>query len=298
MNNNQKNNINGWLILDKPAGISSAHAVGRIKRLLNVKKVGHAGTLDPLASGVLPLAIGEATKTAQYAMSSTKSYKFTVKWGQRTSTDDLEGEVIATSDKMPSLCQIKEEIPNYIGQIMQTPPIYSAIKVKGQRAYKLARQGEEISLNPRPVDIYKFELLNSDEESATFYIECGKGTYIRSIARDFAQSLGTQGHVTMLRRTKVGKFCEENTILLENIEKTMYKPESPGFILPVEAVLDDIPVLTFTPEEAMRISNGMSVMVNQNFDSKKTVIARTEEKLIALCETSGGNIKPVRVFNL
>lgn len=290
--------LNGWLILNKPLNVSSAKAVAIVKRALKVKKIGHAGTLDPLASGVLPLAIGEATKTVQYAMLAEKQYEFTVKWGEATATDDCEGEVTATSAVRPDEDEILAILPEFTGIIQQTPPAYSAIKLDGRRAYDMARRGENVELKPREVVIHKLELTASDKDGATFSVNCGKGTYVRSLARDIAEKLGTKGHVTALKRTKVGSFSIKDAILLENLEKTVYKPASSDFILPVNIVLDDIPVLLFTAEDAIALKQGKKVEFSTAYDTGNIVSVESEGCLVAIAEICDGYIKPVRVFNL
>jgi tRNA pseudouridine55 synthase len=297
--------INGWLIINKPVSTGSTRVVSIVKRFFNAKKVGHAGTLDPLADGVLPIALGEATKTINFAMDSTKEYVFTVKWGAETSTCDLEGDVIATSDKIPTRDEILSILPQFTGTIDQVPPAYSAIKVDGKRAYDLARSGQEVVLKSRKIEIFELELLESSEESldsrllmldSTFRCLCGKGTYIRSLGSDIALKLGTKGHITRLTRTKVGKFCINDAILLEKLENKVYKADSQGLLLPVETVLDDIPVLTFTLEDAKAIRQGKSVIFPTS--QQGLVQIKTDNTLVALGEVCEGCVKPVRVFNI
>jgi len=299
----QKLPINGWLNLNKPLGITSAKAVAIVKRNLHPLKIGHAGTLDPLASGVLPLALGEATKTMQFCMDTDKEYEFTVKWGEATATLDSEGEVIQRSDVRPTQRQILEILPQFTGQISQSPPAYSAIKINGQRAYDLARQGVEVQMKLRQIQIYELALISDDVETATFRVSCGKGTYIRSLARDIAAALNTLAHVTVLTRTKVGKFSINDAILLENIDKTIYKDTLSGVLLPVDTVLDDIQVLEFTPEEAVRLRYGQKILI-QNLSQYSGIplsdvfIAKCGGVPVAICESGDGIIKPLRVFNL
>lgn len=246
--------MDGWINLDKPLDISSARAVAKAKWLLyqlpkkeGIKskiKIGHAGTLDPLASGILPLAVGKATKTVPYMMDAGKAYKFTVTWGQERTTDDAEGEVTQTSDKCPTNTEIEQILPQFIGNIMQTPPNFSAIKLGGKRAYDLARSGQEVAIKPREVFVKSLEIastLNTSPLSLTtdFLCHCGKGVYIRSLARDIGRVLGCYGYVSALRRTQVGKFNENNAISLEMLENMVHKGVS-NFLQPVEFVLDDI----------------------------------------------------------
>ncbi len=292
------NDINGWLILDKPKGISSAHAVAIVKRNLKPKKIGHAGTLDPLANGVLPLALGEATKTINFMMDSDKEYKFTVKWGSATTTYDCEGEVTDSSDKIPTKAEILAALPEFVGDIEQMPPVYSALKINGKRACDLAREGKEVVLKSRLIKVHKFELLACDDQSAEFLVACGKGTYVRSLAHDLAIKLGSFGHVTELTRTKVGKFCKDSAILLETLEKTVYIPESSGLILPVGEVLDDIPVLSFTIEDARLLRQGRQVATSEKILNDSIVVVKCEGVLVALANVFDGYVKPVRVFNL
>jgi tRNA pseudouridine55 synthase len=289
----------GWINLYKPEGITSARAVAMVKRLLGVKKVGHAGTLDPMACGVLPLAINEATKTVSYAMFSTKSYRFTVCFGEETSTADREGEVTATSDVRPTRAQIEAVLPMFVGEILQTPPIFSAIKVDGKRAYKLAREGKDVQLTPRKVQIDALILEGCDAGSATFYVTCGKGTYVRSLAVDIATELGTKGHVTFLERTVVGKFDKECAILLENQEKTAYNAKALiKSIMPTHIVLDDIPVLYGDNDILTRVRHGMTVFIDGVDHEVVALMDKEAETLVALGRYQAGKFKPSRVFNI
>ncbi|PIR38558.1 MAG: tRNA pseudouridine(55) synthase TruB [Alphaproteobacteria bacterium CG11_big_fil_rev_8_21_14_0_20_39_49] len=295
MNKKQRNNINGWLNINKPAGVTSTKVVAILKRYYNAKKVGHAGTLDPLAEGVLPIAFGEATKTINYMMDAKKEYEFTVKWGEATSTGDAEGEIIQTSEIIPTQQEIQTTLPFFIGEIEQTPPAFSAIKIDGKRAYDLARQGKEVKIKSRKVCIYNLEYLGAD----TFRTKCSKGTYIRSLAIDLARKLGTQGHVTMLKRTKVGNFCIKSAILLDMFDNKVYKDGSEELLLPVEQVLDDIPVLDITNEEAASLRQGKTISFEPSGLTQGDITAvKSNGKLIALCEVGNAIIKPSRVFNL
>lgn len=289
---------NGWLILNKPLGISSAKAVAIVKRLYKAKKVGHAGTLDPLASGVLPIALGEATKTIAFSMDAAKEYRFTVRWGQATSTDDAEGEITATSDKRPSLLEIQSILPQFTGVITQTPPVYSAIKIKGKRACDRARDGEEVEMKARQVEIHRLQCLESSEDQAEFLAACSKGTYIRSLGRDIALALGTHGHITELIRTKVGKFCITRAISLDNLEEVVYKEAASG-LLPVEEALDDIPVLSLLPEQARALRHGQKVTIPPvSAEPGMVFAAKTGGTLVALATIEGDCIISSRVFNL
>lgn len=293
----------GWLVLDKPLGMSSAQAVGRVKRLLKVKKIGHAGTLDPLASGILPLAIGEATKTVSYAMDGVKGYRFTVRWGEETETDDAEGAVTQTSDRRPTRDEILAILPEFIGDITQMPPAYSALKVDGKRAYALARAGEEVVLAARTVSIHALELVDiPDAGHATFEVTCGKGTYVRALARDFGRKLSCLGHVSMLRRTQVGQFLEKDAISLDKLEEFVHNPGLFRGLLPVDIVLDDILALEVTAAEEQRLRNGQAIGIMgslpQPSQGHRTVRVKREGRMVALGEVAGNVLKPVRVFNI
>ena len=292
--------LDGWLIIDKPLGRSSAQIVGRIKYLIKQAgcklKVGHGGTLDPLATGVLPIAIGEATKTVAYVMDGRKAYRFTVKWGEARDTDDAEGKVIESSDKRPTKQGIEANLGQFIGKISQMPPKFSAIKVSGQRAYALARANKEVTLQPRLVRIEQLILRNYDLETATFDVICGKGTYIRSLARDLALSLGTVGHVSELRRTMVGPFTENAAISLDKVESLVHSARLAVQILSVEAPLADIPALELNEMDAERLRFGQAIPVSGA--DVKTVRARSDERLVALAKIESGKLQPLRVFNL
>jgi tRNA pseudouridine55 synthase len=304
-NKKNLNKIDGWIAIDKPVGMGSTTVVSAIKRILRPQKVGHAGTLDPLASGMLPIALGEATKTVQFAMDKTKIYEFEVKWGEATSTDDAEGEIVETSDVRPSTEQIEKIIPEFIGEIEQVPPVYSAIKINGKRAYDLARRGEEVELKPRKVKLDSVKLIENDEKSAKFEVICGKGFYIRSLARDIAKRLGTCGYVTYLRRTKCGAFDKKNAILLEVLEKLVHSSSHLEFILPVQTVLDDILALALTEQETKSIRQGKRIKLCdiEQFATQAPVEgalyqALFDGKLVALTKVEKNILKPVRVMNL
>ena len=288
--------LDGWIVLDKPTGITSAYAVTKVKRLLKPDKIGHAGTLDPLASGILPLALGEATKTIQYMMDSDKAYSFTVQWGEERDTDDKEGKVTQTSDKRPTKEEILAILPEFTGLIDQTPPVYSAIKVDGNRAYDLARSGEAVELKSRKVQVNSLALSGYHADNASFICNCGKGTYIRSLGRDMARKLGTVGHISILRRLKVGKFDEKSVISLEVLDEMVHKGAL-GFLQPVTSALDDILAVDITPVQATCLQHGQNVILPFKAESS-TVQARCDGKLIAICEARDGVAKPVRVFNL
>jgi len=288
--------LDGWLIIDKPSGRSSAQIVGRIKRLTGGLKVGHGGTLDPLATGVLPIAIGEATKTVAYVMLGTKSYHFTLKWGEARDTDDSEGEIVETSHIRPSRQEIDKVLPKFIGEISQMPPKYSALKVNGQRAYALARVNKPVTLESRQIRIDSLLLVENDEETACFDVICGKGTYIRALARDIAHCLGTFGHVSALRRTAVGPFTENAAISLDIVGSLVHSARLAAHVLPVEAPLADIPALELTESDAHRLRCGQVIAV-QDADIK-TIRATCSGRLVALARIETGNLRPLRVFNL
>lgn len=297
--------ISGWVVVDKPAGPTSTHVVNIIRRAFNAQKAGHAGTLDPLATGVLPVALGEATKTIPYVMDAEKVYRFTVKWGEATSTDDTEGEVVATSEKRPSRDEIEACLDGFLGEIEQIPPQFSAIKVAGERAYDLARAGEEVELKSRIVTIYEAELLDvPDADHAEFEIVCSKGTYVRAIARDMGEALGTRGHVSALRRAASGPFEEEMSIPLDKIKELSHDAPASGpleaFLLPVETALDDIPALAMDGNDTAKLRRGQAVLLRgqQAPVFEGHVLATHKGQPVALTEYDRGSLKPVRVFNL
>lgn len=289
--------INGWLVIDKPEGMSSATVVGKVRRLTNARKAGHAGTLDPMATGVLPIALGEATKTVDNVMNGGKRYEFTVRWGAETATDDQEGDVVATTDARPDKAAIEAVLPQFLGEIEQIPPAYSAIKVDGKRAYALAREGREVALQPRLVRIDGLELIEIvNEDQARFAFDCGRGTYARALARDIARAAGTLGHITALRRTKSGPFAADRAIGLDKLEHLVHSAALDEVLMPVETALDDIPALALTEAQADRLRHGQSVRVLHVEDGP--VRARWRGKLIALAQVRGGEVRTVRGFNL
>jgi tRNA pseudouridine55 synthase len=289
--------IDGWLALDKPAGMTSARAVARVLRLTDARKSGHGGTLDPLATGILPIALGEATKTAGYLMACDKRYEFEVRWGEERDTDDIEGEVVATSTERPDDDAILAALPDFCGWISQVPPTYSAIKVKGRRAYDLARQGQPAALEPRQVQVKRFELVGRpDAERAAFTLECGKGTYVRALARDLGRRLGTRAHVTALRRTRVGPFDEEGAFSLDKLAEVVHSSPPSEYLYPVETALADIPALILTESQAIRMKSGQA-LTGVNAENG-TVCAMCAGRAVAVAEVEGGEVRPVRVFNL
>jgi tRNA pseudouridine55 synthase len=292
--------VDGWVILDKPVGLGSTPAVSRVRRLFGARKAGHGGTLDPLASGVLPIALGEATKTVPFVMDGRKEYRFTLCFGQARSTEDAEGEVTATSDLRPADEAIRRALAAFVGDIEQVPPAFSALKVEGKRAYDLARAGEPVDLKPRRVLIERLALLGRpDTDHADFVVSCGKGTYIRSLGRDLALSLGTVGYLSALRRTAVGPFREEAAISLPKLEALGHIPALLGVLAPVATALDDIPALALTEAQADRLRQGQPVLLTRDAPPSGALLrAESGSRLVALVRSEGASLKPVRVFNL
>ena len=292
--------VDGWVVLDKPLGLGSTPAVGRVRRLFGAQKAGHGGTLDPLATGVLPIALGEATKTVPFVMDGRKQYRFTLRFGEARSTEDLEGEVTATSPVRPDDAAIRAALPAFVGTIEQKPPAYSALKVDGQRAYDLARAGETVELAPREVVIERLELVGRpDADSADFVVDCGKGTYIRSLGRDLALALGTVGHLSALRRTAAGPFREAAAISLSKLEALGHSPALLGALAPVATALDDIPALALAEAQADRLRQGQPVLLTRDAPPPGTLLrAECGSRLVALVRSDGVALKPVRVFNL
>ncbi len=302
----EKHDVHGWVILDKPVGMTSTHAVGAVKRLFTAKRAGHAGTLDPLASGMLPVALGEATKTVPFVMDGRKLYRFTVAWGEERDTDDAEGRVTQTSALRPAADAIETLLPSFTGTVQQVPPRFSAVKVEGERAYDLARDGQQVELKARPVEITRLEIVETpDADHTQFEAECGKGTYVRSLARDIGRALGCFGHVCALRRVEVGPFGEETMISLEELEALCHRAAAgevrlADALMPVETALDDIPALAVSGSDAARLHRGQAVLLRgrdaPNF--RGTVYVTTAGRLLALAEVDRGEIVPKRVFNL
>lgn len=299
--------VDGWLILDKPVDLTSTQAVNIVKRLLNAQKAGHAGTLDPLATGILPIALGEATKTVPYAMDATKTYRFTLKFGEARTTDDAEGEISQTSDHRPSDAEIAAVLPAFTGVITQVPPAFSAIKVDGNRAYDLARAGEVVELEPRQVLIRSIRQTGRPSpDEAIFEVTSGKGAYMRALGRDLAIKLGTCGHIRDLRRTAVGAFTEARAISLASLQTLGHSPAAFEHLLPVETALDDIPALALTATEAIRLRSGQPVGLLHRQDRDRIyelspggmVRAMAEGRLVALTRFEAGELVPVRVMNL
>ncbi len=298
--------ISGWLILDKPVDFGSTEAVSKIKWLFKAQKCGHAGTLDPLASGMLPIALGDATKTVPYVMDGRKIYEFTVTWGEQRSTDDLEGEVIESSDKRPTEDQILALLPNYTGVISQVPPQFSAIKIAGERAYDLAREGETVEIPSREVEIYRLTLLECENEStAHFEVECGKGTYVRALARDFGRDLGCFGHISGLRRSFVAPFAEETMIplaelvALEDIQDGEERLAAlDALLIDTSEALSSLPHLIVNDDQAHRLKMGNPILVRGRDApvEESEAYATARGKLIAIGEIGQGEFRPKRVF--
>ena len=298
------NPINGWVVLDKPIGMTSTQAVGKVRWLFQAQKAGHAGTLDPLATGILPIALGEATKTVPYAVDGQKAYRFTVKWGVETDTDDAEGQVVARSDLRPAREAIEGLLPSFLGEILQTPPAFSAIKIDGQRAYDLARQGEEVKLEARPVQIDRLELVEMPApDTSIFEAECGRGTYVRAIARDIGRALGCLGHVTALRRTRVGPFEEAQAVALGELEEAANQDdggvEIKSLLRPVESALAELLEVNVSQSDAARLARGQPVLLRGRDAPVMSgeAFALSKGTLIALCEIERGELRPLRVFN-
>ena len=301
-----KRDVHGWIILDKPVGMTSTHAVAVVKRLFSAKRAGHAGTLDPLASGCLPLALGEATKTVPFVVDGRKVYLFTVQWGEERDTDDAEGRVVASSETRPTAEAIRALLPNFTGTIEQVPPRYSAIKIGGERAYDLARDGAVVELAPRPVEIHRLDLVDvPDSDHAVLAAECGKGTYVRSLARDLGRALGSFGHVSALRRSRVGPFGEDTMISLEQLDSLCHRAavgegNLADVLLPVETALDDIPALAVSQADAARLQRGQAVLLRGRDAPifRGMVHVTASGQLVAIAEVDHGEIVPRRVFNL
>jgi tRNA pseudouridine55 synthase len=301
-----KRDVHGWIVLDKPVGMTSTHAVSVIKHLFTAKRAGHAGTLDPLASGCLPVALGEATKTVPFVVDSRKTYAFTIRWGEERDTDDAEGRVTATSDVRPEAAAIRALLPRFTGTIEQVPPRFSAIKIGGERAYDLARDGETVEIAPREVTIHRLDLVETpSRDHAVLTAECGKGTYVRSLARDLGRALGSFGHVCALRRSQVGPFGEEDMISLERLESLCHRAAAgeghlADILLPIETALDDIPALAVSPADAARLHRGQAVLLRGRDAAvfRGLVQVAASGQLVALAEVDRGEIVPKRVFNL
>ncbi len=294
----QRADVHGWIALDKPLGMTSTHAVAVVRRLLNAKKAGHAGTLDPLASGLLPLAFGEATKTVPYVAAGEKAYRFTVTFGVETDTDDAEGRIVSQSEARPSEQQILAALPKFTGAITQVPPRYSAIKIDGERAYDLARGGEAVELQPRIVEIHTLTLLSFDGQSAVLEAECGKGTYVRAIARDIGRALGCFGYVTALRRTRVGPFTEADAVTLPSLEADVFAPAAA--LKSVDTGLRELVEVPVGGDAPMRLRRGQSIILRgRDAPAEGEIVYATNAgQVIAIGTVERGELVPNRVFNL
>jgi tRNA pseudouridine55 synthase len=306
------NPVHGWVILDKPIGMTSTQAVGAVRRIFQAQKAGHAGTLDPMATGILAIALGEATKTVPFVQDAAKIYRFTARWGEARDSDDAEGRVTGTSDVRPGREAIEALLPRFTGRLTQVPPAYSAIKVDGERAYDLARDGEEVHLEPRQVDVHEARLLGVGQDTAEFEILCGKGTYVRSWVRDMAVALGTLGHVSALRRTRLGGFCEKDAVALELLTPFMHSPAAFAYLKPLSTALDGIPALAVTGGDTVRLRSGNPILIRANLFARlkegfaqegglqgQTVFLKDEADLpVALAEIAEGELRPFRVFQL
>jgi len=300
--------VDGWVCLDKPFEMGSTEAVSRVRRLFNAQKAGHAGTLDPLASGILPIALGEATKTVPMMMEARKVYRFTLNWGVSTDSVDREGEIVGRSDVRPTVDQVKAALPAFVGEIDQVPPRFSAIKVDGARAYDLARDGAEFELQARRVTIYSAEVTDApDAGHVEVTILTGKGVYVRSLARDLAVMLGAEGHVSALRRERVGPFSTENAVTLDSLEEMVHRGAASEGLLPVATALDDIPELAVTDQDAFSLRQGRPIVLlprqvetlkDRLSGGSRTVSAFQGQTLVALCQLRAGRLEPDRVFNL
>lgn len=298
------NPVHGWVILDKPQGMTSTQAVGVVRRLYDAQKAGHAGTLDPLATGVLPIALGEATKTVPFAVDGAKAYRFTVRWGAETNTDDAEGHVSKNSGARPSRDDVENLLGQFVGDILQVPPVFSALKIDGERAYDLARSGEIVELEARPVTIDRFELVEMpDADTAVFEAACGKGTYVRALARDLGRQLGCFGHVIELRRTQVGTFDVEGSTTLEELRQAADVQDGGAELAsrlhPIEAALDDLLEVNVSRADAARLARGQPVLLRGR-DAPilaGEAFAVSDGTVVALCEIAAGELRPNRVFN-
>ncbi len=300
--------VNGWVCLDKPFEMGSTEAVSRVRRLFDAQKAGHAGTLDPLASGILPIALGEATKTVPFMMEAQKVYRFTINWGVSTDSLDREGEIVGRSDVRPAVEAVKAALPTFVGEIDQVPPAFSAIRVDGQRAYDLAREGVEVELQARRVVIHEAGVSAApDADHVEITIRTGKGVYVRSLARDLARALGAEGHVSALRRERVGPFSVENAVTLDSLEEMVHRGAASEGLLPVATALDDIPELAVTDQDAFSLRQGRPIVLLPRQvetlkarlrEGSRTVSAFQGQTLVALGQLRAGRLEPDRVFNL
>jgi tRNA pseudouridine55 synthase len=295
--------IHGWLCLDKPEGMTSTDMVARVRRITGAAKVGHGGTLDPLATGVLPIALGEATKTVAYVVEGEKHYRFTARFGEARTTDDREGEVCAVSPSRPSDDEIRTALSAFVGAIEQVPPRFAAVKVAGERAYDIARRGETVELAPRTVEVFGLELVERpDPDHAVLDMRCGRGAYVRALVRDLGERLGCFGHVAALRRLRVGPFRIEDAIGLETLERLVADDALPQALMPVARALDDMPALALTEPQAERLRSGRAIrvapqLVTGGAADDGTIRAMAAGRVVALARLEGAELSPVRVFN-
>ncbi|WP_010299004.1 tRNA pseudouridine(55) synthase TruB [Candidatus Odyssella thessalonicensis] len=287
--------VHGWIILDKPEGMTSTRAGSIIKRVLKQKKLGHAGTLDPFATGVLPLALGEATKVMPYMVADQKEYEFELTFGEERDSGDRDGTIVATSSERPTAEQLQSVLPMFMGKISQTPPIYSALRIAGERAYELARRGDIPKIPVRQVIINALELLHFSPESAQLRVACGPGTYVRSLGQDLARAVGTLGYLSQLRRTRVGKFSLQDTINLDTLRSNVQQEAELSYLLPIRAVLDDIPAVPVSAQQKAYLQQGRSITYSGYYGK---VMALCDDSEVALCEADGQQLQPTRVFNL
>ena len=301
--------VHGWVVLDKPLGMGSTQAVAKVRHIFNAKKAGHAGTLDPMATGILAIALGEATKTVPFAMDADKVYRFTASWGEARDSDDAQGRVTGTSPARPTRAEIETMLPRFTGTLTQVPPAYSAVRVDGERAYDLARDGEQVVLEPRQVEVYEARLLGVTADTAEFEILCGKGTYVRSWVRDIALALGTLGHVSALRRTRLGGWEEKDAVPLDTLTPFMHSPAAFAYLKPLSTALDGIPALAVGGPDTVRLRSGNPILIRANLFAKmkglsdgelpgQVVFLQEEDGTpVALAEIAEGELRPFRVFN-
>ena len=295
----KKREVNGWLVLDKGVGMTSTHAVAVVKRAFNAKKAGHAGTLDPLASGILPIALGEATKTVPFVMDGRKSYVFTIAWGVETDTDDSEGKPVQATNRIPERDEVEALLPRFTGTIEQVPPRFSAIKVQGERAYDLAREGETVELKPRTVEIARLSVMKHAGDRSILDAECGKGTYVRALARDLGRAIGCLGHIAALRRTRVGPFAEEEAVTVAELTEAAARGDPTSVLRPVDSALGELPLVAVSRDMASRLMRGQSIILRgRDAPMAGKAYATCGGVLVAVGDIEKGELVPHRVFNL
>jgi tRNA pseudouridine55 synthase len=295
----KRRDVNGWLVLDKGVGMTSTHAVAVAKRAFNAKKAGHAGTLDPLASGILPIALGEATKTVPFVMDGRKSYVFTIAWGVETDTDDSEGKPVQATNRIPERDEVEALLPRFTGTIEQVPPRFSAIKVQGERAYDLAREGETVELKPRTVEIARLSVMKHAGDRSILDAECGKGTYVRALARDLGRAIGCLGHIAALRRTRVGPFAEEEAVTVAELTEAAARGDPTSVLRPVDSALGELPLVAVSRDMAGRLMRGQSIILRgRDAPMAGKAYATCGGVLVAVGDIEKGELVPHRVFNL